>query len=136
MLFVKMVTVFFILTNSYFVVKDTQTKEMLLQGSSEDGLYPIYLQQLKPNKALSKITLLSSFTTFLGVTTPIQVWHARLGHPSESASLLFQFLVPPNCVMCVSHVKWPRAINSFWWTLNTNRHDFLNMSTQMCGPPL
>jgi hypothetical protein len=38
---------YFILSATHFTIKDMQTKEILLQGSSEAGLYPIYLQQLQ-----------------------------------------------------------------------------------------
>jgi hypothetical protein len=65
-----------------------QTKEVLLQGPSEAGLYLIYLKQLQSNKVQTKATFLSStaflshFTAFLGVTAPLHIWHSRLGHPS------------------------------------------------------
>jgi transposase InsO family protein len=75
---------YFILTSTYFVIKDLWTKEILLQGPSEDGLYPIYLKQLQGRKRASKVAFVSSFTAFLGVTAPVHVWHSRLGHPSES----------------------------------------------------
>ena len=60
------------------------TKEILLQGPSEDGFYPIYLKQLQGRKHASKVAFVSSFTAFLRVTAPVHVWHSRLGHPSES----------------------------------------------------
>jgi hypothetical protein len=71
---------YFILTSSSFVIKDMLTKEVLLQGPSRAGLYPMFLQQFRSNKASCKAT--SSFTAFIGVTAPINVWHLRLGHPS------------------------------------------------------
>jgi hypothetical protein len=37
---------YFIPTANYFLIKDMLTKEILLQGPSEAGLYPIYLKQL------------------------------------------------------------------------------------------
>jgi hypothetical protein len=78
------------------------TKEILLQGPSEAGLYPIYLKQLQSNRVKSKAAFLSStaflsrFSAFLGVTTPLDVWHSRLGHPAESVinRLLQQSLLP------------------------------------------
>ena len=79
-----------------------QTKEILLQGPSEAGLYPIYVQQLHSNKVKSKDAFLSSvaflfrFSAFLGVTAPFDVWHSRLGHPADLIvnKLLQQSLLP------------------------------------------
>jgi hypothetical protein len=62
---------YFILTSTYFVIKDLWTKEILMQGPSEDGLYPIYLKQLQRRKRASKVAFVSSFTAFLGVTAPV-----------------------------------------------------------------
>jgi hypothetical protein len=78
------------------------TKEILLQGPSEAGLYPIYLKQLQSNKLKSKAAFLSStaflshFSAFLGVTVPLDVWHSQLGHPADSVvhRLLQQSLLP------------------------------------------
>ncbi|KAF5467872.1 hypothetical protein F2P56_012083 [Juglans regia] len=75
---------YFVLTSSSFVVKDMQTNKVLLQGSSEAGLYPIYLQHIQSNKKKPHSALSSTFTAFLGITSPVQTWHSRLGHPSES----------------------------------------------------
>jgi hypothetical protein len=60
---------YFIFTSSYFVIKDMLTKEVLLQGPSRAGLYPIFLQYFCSNKASCKTT--SSFITFIGATAPI-----------------------------------------------------------------
>jgi hypothetical protein len=95
---------YFILTSTHFTIKDMQTKEILLHGPSEAGLYPIYLKQLQSNKVktrasfLSSTTFLSHFTAFLGVTAPLHIWHSRLGHPSHSAlnKLLQHALIPCN----------------------------------------
>jgi hypothetical protein len=51
---------FFTLTATCFVIKDMLTKDILLQGPSEAGLYPIYLKQLQSNKVKSKAAFLSS----------------------------------------------------------------------------
>jgi hypothetical protein len=81
---------YFILTSTHFTIKDMQTKDILLQGPSEAGLYPIYLKELQSNKVkhraafLSSSAFLSHFTAFLGVTAPLDIWHTRLGHPSQS----------------------------------------------------
>jgi hypothetical protein len=68
---------YFILTTSYFVVKDMLTREILLHGPSEAGLYPVYLKQFSTNKRRRLVA-------FLGVTAPLSIWHYRLGHPSQS----------------------------------------------------
>jgi hypothetical protein len=66
---------FFILTDSHFYVKDNQTWEILLEGWSENGLYPLRFQ-----KTLFKLNC--CFTAFLGLKTTPSVWHFRLGHSS------------------------------------------------------
>jgi hypothetical protein len=89
---------------AHFTIKDTQTKEILLQGPSEAGLHPIYLQQLQSPQVKSKAAFLSStaflshFHAFLGVSAPPNIWHSRLGHPSMSIlnKLLQQSLLPCN----------------------------------------
>jgi hypothetical protein len=50
---------------------------MLLQGPSENGLYPINLANLSHNKHRGLIA-------FIGIKVPSSLWHQRLGHPSES----------------------------------------------------
>jgi hypothetical protein len=95
---------YFILTATHFTIKDMQTKEILLQGPSEAGLYPIYLQQLQSPQVKSKAAFMSStaflshFHAFLGVLAPPNIWHSRLGHPSMSIlnKLLQQSLLSCN----------------------------------------
>jgi hypothetical protein len=41
---------FFKLTNTYFLVKDNLTGEILLQVPSEGGLYPVHLKNFSENK--------------------------------------------------------------------------------------
>jgi len=65
---------FFKLTDTYFLVKDNLTGEILLQGPSEGGLYPINLKHFSKNK-------LRTLTAFLGAKTSPFIWHRRLGHP-------------------------------------------------------
>jgi hypothetical protein len=50
---------------------------MLLQGPSENGLYPINLANLSHNKRRGLIA-------FIGIKVPSSFWHQPLGHPSES----------------------------------------------------
>jgi hypothetical protein len=95
---------YFILTATHFTIKDMQTKEILLQGPSEAGLYPVYFKQLHSDQIkaraafLSSSAFLSRFSAFLGVTAPKDIWHYRLGHPSISAmnKLLQQSLITCN----------------------------------------
>lgn len=67
----------FALTGSSFTMKDNLTREVLLQGPSENGLYPIPLNKKFLNKW-------KGLTAHLGVKTTDVVWHQRLGHPSSS----------------------------------------------------
>lgn len=60
------------------MIIDMQTQAILLQGPSEEELYPIYLKKFQANKSKSRIALLSRFTALLGVTAPLQTWNACL----------------------------------------------------------
>jgi hypothetical protein len=73
----------FALTGSSFTVKDNLIGEVLLQGPSENGLYPIPLHPKFINKW-------KGLATHLGVKTTDEVWYQRLGHPSF---LVFQQLL-------------------------------------------
>lgn len=77
---------FFKLTDSYFLVKDNQTREILLQGPSVGGLYPINLKHFSKNK-------LQWLTAFLGAKTSCSTWHRRLGHPH---SRIFHQIISSN----------------------------------------
>jgi hypothetical protein len=50
---------------------------MLLQGPSENELYPINLANLSHNKHKGLIA-------FMGIKVPSSLWHQCLGHPFES----------------------------------------------------
>jgi hypothetical protein len=65
----------FILTSSHYFVKDLRTHATLLEGKSENGLYP-----LRFGGTLPKGT--KTFTALLGIRTTSLMWHFRLGHPS------------------------------------------------------
>jgi len=71
----------FELTGSHYTVKDNLTGIMLLQGLSENGLYPISLHRLQSSLQSNK---LKGFAAFVGVKTSDMVWHQRLGHPSNA----------------------------------------------------
>jgi len=65
---------FFKLTNTYFLVNDNLHGEIILQGPSEGGLYPINLKNFSKNK-------LRRLISFLGVKTSSSIWHRRFRHP-------------------------------------------------------
>jgi hypothetical protein len=65
---------YFILTSSHFFVKDLKTHKLLLEGRSENGLYPLRFKGASLFKPL--------FTAFLGLRATLSVWHYRLGHSS------------------------------------------------------
>jgi hypothetical protein len=85
------------------VIQDLLTKEIIQQGPSEEGLYPIYLKQLLQRKYSAKATFISCFTAFLGVRGHIHVWHSRLGHPSES---IIQKLIKKSLLPVSGSVKF------------------------------
>ena len=80
---------YFILTGSNFYVKDNLTGRTLLTGRSEGGLYPIHADQQSINRIRSSAALMS-------VRTTLDVWHARLGHPSSKVtkSIVKSFALP------------------------------------------
>lgn len=67
---------YFILTSSHFFIIDLQTKAILLEGKSENGMYPLKLGKKSHNNN-------KSFIALLGIRTSSLVWHFRLGHPSN-----------------------------------------------------
>lgn len=74
----------FILTDSQFFVKDNLTGQILLQGPSRDGLYPIFL--------FKKFNKTRKFAAFIGVTATSKIWHRRLvRHASPIINKLKQF---------------------------------------------
>lgn len=66
---------YFKLTDSYFLVKDNLTKEILLQGPSENGLYHMPLKKFIKKNQRTRVAL-------LGVKIFVVVWHYRLDHPT------------------------------------------------------
>jgi hypothetical protein len=75
----------FKLTYDYFIVKDNLTGQILLQGPSREGLYPIRFP--------SSINKARAYAASIGVSAVSSIWHHRLGHP---ASHVFH-LVKNNC---------------------------------------
>jgi hypothetical protein len=64
---------FFVLMKSHYFVKDNKTGNIILEGPSEGGLYPVHLNKNNKNKCRGQVALFS-------VKTSLDVWHARLGH--------------------------------------------------------
>lgn len=67
---------YFILIDSHYYVIDLQTHTLLLEGKSENDMYPLRLGKT-PHKG-SK-----AFTAMIGIKTSPLVWHFRLGHHSS-----------------------------------------------------
>ena len=75
--FCKNNNVLFELTGSNFLMKDLKTRDTLMIGPSDKGLYPINLQQLSSSK-------FHAFSMTVRVKASTVTWHCRLGHPSSS----------------------------------------------------
>ena len=94
---------YFIFTLSHYFVKDLRTRAILLEGKSENGLYPLQLQMnsLRGNWA---------FTALSGIRTSSLVWHFKLGHSSFDvvSCVVKHNHLPPYCndfnknVVCTS----------------------------------
>jgi hypothetical protein len=63
--------VFFEFHPYHFFIKDITTRQVLLEGKSEAGLYPIKLSDIEFFKQ-----------ALLHVKVSLDQWHARFGHPS------------------------------------------------------
>ena len=90
---------FFILTNSHYFIKYNKTGTTLLEGLSEGGLYPIHLKKHLVNKFRACVAL-------FGVKTSLDVWHARLGHPSSQITkrVVSTFQLPMAGSLNIDHV--------------------------------
>jgi hypothetical protein len=90
---------FFILTGSHYFVKDNKTGKTLLEGRSEGGLYPIHINKNFVNKCRAHVAL-------FGVKTSLDVWHARLGHPSSQITkrVVSSFQLPLAGSLSVDHI--------------------------------
>jgi histone deacetylase 1/2 len=72
----------------FFCVKDKATKNIILQGRSRGGLYPV------PFHRASSSTTRHAFS---GVKLSFRQWHQRLGHPSNN---VVQSTVKNNSLLC------------------------------------
>ncbi|KAF5442297.1 hypothetical protein F2P56_034969 [Juglans regia] len=90
--------VFFEFHSDLFLVKDSCSREVLLQGHVEDGLYAFQ----------SSAVTSSPPHAFLGVRTSAQLWQSRLGHPSPHTTFILRHFNLPftsstsinNCLAC------------------------------------
>jgi len=95
----------FALTGSSFSVQDNLTGAVLLQGPSENGLYPIPFHSLNSNY----LNKWKGLTAHLGVKTTDMVWHQRLGHPSIS---IFQQILKNHCLPLTGSLDRTRVCES------------------------
>jgi hypothetical protein len=61
--------------STHYFVKDLLTHATLMEGKSENGLYP--LQHERNSHKGTKL-----FTAFVGIKTSSLIWHFRLRHPT------------------------------------------------------
>ncbi|BBH06251.1 hypothetical protein Prudu_017841 [Prunus dulcis] len=61
---------------------DKITKAILLQGKSNQGLYPIPLSASQRSRGVSSIS--SAPVAYLGQHVNVSIWHQRLGHPTNT----------------------------------------------------
>jgi hypothetical protein len=81
---------------TFFLIKDTATKMVLLRGPCKGGLYPI-----------PQHLLLHTHKLLLSTVCPLsQCWHDRLGHPSRAITL---HVIRNNNLLCSSFVS-PESI--------------------------
>jgi hypothetical protein len=77
---------------TFFLIKDTATKMVLLRGPCKGGLYPI-----------PQHLLLHTHKLLLSTVCPLsQRWHDRLGHPSRAITL---HVIRNNNLLCSSFVS-------------------------------
>jgi hypothetical protein len=65
---------YFILIASHFYITDLQTQALLLEGKSENDMYPLQLGEKSHRGS-------KAFTAALGIKTTPLVWHFRSGTP-------------------------------------------------------
>jgi histone deacetylase 1/2 len=99
--FTKHNNVFLEFHPSCFFVKDQRTREILLQGPCENGVYP-----LPHPRASTPIAMVHERTSING-------WHQRLGHPSSKvvARMITSFSLPVSNNSSISHFCDSCSIN-------------------------
>ncbi|KAF5465899.1 hypothetical protein F2P56_015863 [Juglans regia] len=78
--FVMIIMCFFEFHSNFFLVKDSCSRENLLRGLVEDGLYALPIA--------SQPSLHKSPQALIGTRTSPQLWHSWLGHPSFCTTTL------------------------------------------------
>jgi len=73
-----------------FYIKDFITKEVLLSGQSNDGLYVL--------SESSATSIPQSFWS-PSISATANLWHRRLGHPTPR---ILNLLVSSNKIICIS----------------------------------
>ena len=61
-----------------FLIQDLPSGKVLYKGFSKNGLYPIHTHSSSPS-----VTTSPSVSAFLSSKNKWQLWHHRLGHPSD-----------------------------------------------------
>lgn len=91
-------------SSNFCVIKDRLTLTTLLQAKLSNRLYSLSTSPISPLPQ-----------AFVGVRVSADCWHARLGHPSSSATLqvLKTFSLPCILISCsyVTIVVWQRLTN-------------------------
>ena len=84
-----------------FFIKDQRTREILLQGPCENGVYPLPYPY-----ASTPIAMVHEYTSISG-------WHQRLGHPSSKvvARMISSFSLPVSSNSYISHFYDSCSIN-------------------------
>jgi len=99
--FTKHNNVFLEFHPSCFFIKDQWTREILLQGPCQNGVYP-----LPHPRASTLIAMVHERTSING-------WHQRLGHPSSKvvARMITSFSLPDSSNSSISHFYDSCSIN-------------------------
>jgi hypothetical protein len=77
-----------------FIIQDLPSGKVLYKGLSENGLYPIHSN----HSSVQTLSASPSVSAFLSTKNKWQLWHHRLGHPSDH--VLVSAL--PNLSSCIS----------------------------------
>ena len=77
-----------------FIIQDLSSGKVLYKGLSENGLYPIHSN----HSSVQTLAASPSMSAFLSTKNKWQLWHHKLGHPSDR--VLVSAL--PNLSSCIS----------------------------------
>jgi hypothetical protein len=131
---------YFILNATHYYIIDLQTQTILLEGKSENGMYPLRLGRKSHEGS-------KGFTALLGIKANSLVWHLRLGHPSSEivtrvikenklplSSLELNKSSPDlHTIICAS-CQLERERNSLFLHLIESLNFPFNLSTLTYGP--